>query len=493
MRLAMLGFYHETNTFAANRSTWAEWQKAGIHRGQEVLDVYGESEFSIAGFMTAARQPDVEIVPLMFTFDHPKGMITADAYERVVGELLDLLCTHGPWDGILLVLHGAAVAENALDADGECLPRVRALVGPDVPIGVASDAHGNITQRYVENCTAASFFRTNPHLDAFARAAEVAEIIVRTVRGEIHPVQALETPPLVINIVKQWTDENPSRRLMADVEAVLQRPGMLSASAVLGYPYADVEEMGMSFLAVHDGDPQAAREAARWMARRAWDHRAEMLNDTPSPEEALRHAAAAAAHPIVLLDVGDNVGAGSTADSTILLEIAQRLGIRDYLQSLYDPDAVEACVAAGVGETVTLTVGGKTDRMHGGPVAVTGRVRTISEGKWEDTRPTHGGYRYYDAGKTAVLETTDGHTLVLHARRLGNYSIGEMYSVGIFPEEYQVVVAKGVQSPRPAYQPIAAEVIMVNTPGVSTADLDSFTYTRRRHPLYPFERDAAYE
>jgi microcystin degradation protein MlrC len=229
------------------------------------------------------------------------------------------------------------------------------------------------------------------------------------------------------------------------------------------------------------------------MARRAWDHRAEMLNDTPSPEEALRHAAAAAAHPIVLLDVGDNVGAGSTADSTILLEIAQRLGIRDYLQSLYDPDAVEACVAAGVGETVTLTVGGKTDRMHGGPVAVTGRVRTISEGKWEDTRPTHGGYRYYDAGKTAVLETTDGHTLVLHARRLGNYSIGEMYSVGIFPEEYQVVVAKGVQSPRPAYQPIAAEVIMVNTPGVSTADLDSFTYTRRRHPLYPFERDAAYE
>jgi len=156
-------------------------------------------------------------------------------------------------------------------------------------------------------------------------------------------------------------------------------------------------------------------------------------------------------------------------------------------------EAVEACVAAGVGETVTLAVGGKTDSMHGRPVTVIGRVRTISEGKWEDTRPTHGGYRFYDAGKTAVLETTDGHTLVLHARRLGNYSIGEMYSVGIFPEEYHVVVAKGVQSPRPAYQPIAAEVIMVNTPGVSTADLESFPYTRRRHPLYPFEMDATYE
>jgi microcystin degradation protein MlrC len=493
MRLAMLGFYHETNTFASNPSTWVEWQKAGIHRGGELLEIYGKSEFSIAGFLTAAKQPDVEIVPLMFTFDQPKGTITADAYERLVGEMLDLLRAHGPWDGILLALHGAAVAENAPDADGECLARVRALVGPDVPIGVASDLHGNITQRYVDNCTVAVFFRTNPHLDAFARGAEVADIIVRTVRGEIHPVQAIETPPLVVNIVKQWTDADPMRRMMADVEEVLARPGMLSASAVMGYPYADVEEMGMSFLAVHDGDPAAARPAARWLAKRAWEHRAEMLNDTPSPEEALRHAMAAKKHPVVLLDVGDNVGGGSTADSTILLEIAQRLGVRRFLQSLYDPEAVEACVAAGVGGMVTLAVGAKTDTMHGRPLTVTGRVRTISEGTWEDTRPTHAGWRYYDAGKSAVLETTDDHTLVLHSKRLGNYSRGEMYSVGVFPEEYRVIVAKGVQSPRPAYQPIAAEVIMVNTPGVSTADLSFFDYKRRRRPLYPFEEDATYE
>lgn len=202
------------------------------------------------------------------------------------------------------------------------------------------------------------FFRTNPHLDAKERAVECADIIIRTVRSEVHPVQAVETPPLVVNIVQQGTVAEPMRGLMRDLDAVLARPGMLSASLVMGYPYADVPGMGMAFLAVHDGDSAQACAAAWWLARRAWARRAEFVGETPTPEEALRYAAAR--QPVVLMDVGDNVGAGSTADGTTLLAAAQRLGVRRYLQSLYDPEAVVACVVACVGETVTLAVGGKT-------------------------------------------------------------------------------------------------------------------------------------
>ncbi len=165
--------------------------------------------------------------------------------------------------------------------------------------------------------------------------------------------------------------------------------------------------------------------------------------------------------------------------------------VRRYLQTLYDPAAVQACVAAGV-ETLSLAVGAKTDDMHGRPVSVTGRVRLLADGKFEDPRPTHGGQRFFNAGTSAVLETTDGHTLVLTSRRLGNTSIEQMYSLGIWPERYGVVVAKGVVSPRPAYEPIAAEIILVNTPGVTTADLGFFTYRHRRRPLYPFEPEATY-
>jgi len=229
------------------------------------------------------------------------------------------------------------------------------------------------------------------------------------------------------------------------------------------------------------------------MARRAWERRGDFVGDIPAPEEALRQAMAAPRGPVVLMDVGDNVGGGSPADSTHLLAAAQRLGVRSYLQSLYDPDAVAACRASGIGGRVSLRVGGKTDRMHGQPVPIKGTVRALHGGKFEDARPTHGGQRFFDQGATAVVDTDDEHTLVLNSRRIGNTSIEQMYSVGVRPESYQVVVAKGVVSPRPAYEPIAAEIILVNTPGITTADLSFFTYQHRRRPLFPFEPDARFE
>jgi microcystin degradation protein MlrC len=262
------------------------------------------------------------------------------------------------------------------------------------------------------------------------------------------------------------------------------------------------------------------------MAARAWRHREALNVPVPSIRDALAMAVrryrgprplgeadevrldgtplaaeagdagdglAARSGPIVLMDVGDNIGGGSSADSTHILAEAIAQGIGSLLQTLYDPEAVEACIRMGVGSDVTLAVGAKTDDMHGQPVTVTGRVRAITDGTWEDPGATHGGLRFYDAGPSVRLDTTDGHTLLLTSRRSGNTSRYQMYGAGIHPETYRIVVAKGVHSPRPAYQPLAGEVIMVNSPGVTTADLSTFTYRHRRSPLYPFERDATYE
>ena len=493
MRLALLGFYHETNTFAITPTTYELFARDCLLRGEEIARQHAEAQSSLTGFLDADKEPDVEVVPLFFTTTGPSGLIPRDVFEWISDELLTPLRKQGPWDGILLVLHGAAVAEGFPDADGEMAARVRAAVGPGVPIGVAMDLHGNNTQRLIDNTDAAVFYRANPHIDARERARECAAIVIRAARGEIRPVQAMETPPLVINITKQHTGSEPLLSLMAECEALIAEPGILSASLVQGYPYADVPEMGMSFIVVADGDEALAREKARWLARRSWARRDEFLLAGPGPEEALRRAMEAPRGPIVLMDTGDNIGAGSAADSTILLATARRLGARRYLQTLYDPEAVGACIEEGVGRTITLAVGGKTDGLHGEPVTVTGRVRAIAEGVYEETRPTHGGWRFFDDGIRAILETTDGHTLVLTSHRTGNTSIAQMYSLGIRPEEYQIVVAKGVQSPRPAYEPIAAEIILVNTPGAAAADLDTFTYQHRRRPLYPFEPDATYE
>jgi len=487
---------HETNTFQRVPSDYEAFEQFEMLRGEEITQYHRTASSSLTGYFEGADLYGFELVPLFFTITGPTGWVTKDAFDRITGEMIDLLRDGGPWDGVLLCQHGGGAAEEFHDLDGEVARRVRETVGPNVPVVMTLDIHTNISDQMVDNTTAIVVYRTNPHLDPKERAIEASEILARTMRGEIRPVQWLEQIPMVINIVKQTTTLEPMLSVINDVETVIGRPGILSASCGQGYPYADIEKMGVSFLVVADGDEAAARDAAKWLALRTWHNRHLFNNDAPSPTESLRRAMNAPedGKPTVIMDSGDNVGGGGSGDSTFLLAEAKQMGLRSFLVSLFDPEAVQQCCAAGVGADVTLSVGAKTDNMHGEPVEVTGHVRAISDGKYEETGPIHGGFRFFDGGPTVALDTTDGHTLLLHTvRGFGNLSREQMCSIGIYPERYRVVVAKGVVSPRAAYEPIAREIIMANTAGVTSADLSTFDYRNRRRPLYPFEEDAAYE
>jgi len=525
IRLGLAGISHETNTFSVVPADLAWFADEGILRGDEIRATYGTSLTDVAGFLAAEEAFGVVVEPLLFTYANPSGTITAAAFETIVGEIVERIRAGGPWDGVLLALHGAAVSEVYPDADAEVVRRVRAAVGPDVPIGMTNDMHANLSPQMVAGTTVTTVYRTNPHLDAREVALECAGLIVRTIKGEVRPVQALEQIPAALEIVRQQTAVSPMREICADLDAVRGRPGILTASVAEGYPWSDVEKMGMAFLAVADGDEAAARDAARWMAGRAWERRAEFVGRVPKADEALRYAdqaAAAAATgegapateaaapateaaapateaaaagpsgPVVLMDVGDNIGGGGPGDSTILLEAAQRLGIRGFLCILFDPAAVRACDAAGVGGTIALDVGAHTDGRHGRPVRVTGRVRTLTDGHFEDPEPTHGGFRFFEAGRTAVLDTTNDATIILTTRLVAPISLAQLTAAGVDPRSLRIIAAKGVVSPRPAYERVASEIVLVDTPGVTANDLAGFHYRHRRRPLFPLEPEAVY-
>ena len=431
MRFAILGISHETNTFSSVPADYASFEAEGILRGQEIEDEFGGSEATAAGFLQAARELGFEGVPLIHARTEPdrhhhqrrvrphRGRDDRPAKrKRSVGTV----CC---WRTTARLCRRSTRTWTARWRD-VCV----SWLGPTCRLGIALDMHGNISKEAVRHTTAMTIYRSNPHLDARERARECAEIIFRTAKGEIAPVQWLEMPPMYINIVKQFhrrgADEVGRRRLRF---MPWKTRGLSPLGSREGYPYADVKQMGMSFLAIADGDLDLAREKAVWMAERAWERRAEMHIHVPSVREALEMAESHAdanpgSGPVVLMDVGDNIGGGSSADSTYILEEAKRMGVRRFLQSLYDPEAVGQCVEAGVGGEVSIEVGAKTDDLHGKPVAVTGRVTRLSDGKYEDTRPTHGGYRFFDGGTTAVLETSDDHTLVLTSKRDGKYVTG---------------------------------------------------------------------
>jgi len=499
MRIAALGFHHETNTFQSVITDYDSFANFEFLRGSQIADRHATSKFTLAGYFQSAQKFEFELVPLLFAFTGPTGTITKDAFDRISEEMMDLLKENGPWDGVLLAQHGAAVTEEYPDMDGEISRRVREVVGPDTPVVMTLDLHSNITQDQVANTDAMVVFRTNPHLDAVERAIEASEILVRTIRGEVRPVQRLVQVPMMINIVKQPTSFGPMREIMDEVDEVLEKTGVLSASCGQGFPYADVDQMGVSFLVVTDGDAAFAEEQATWLARRAWDRRAELQNDSPSIEDAIKRAITAPSDdkPTAIMDVGDNVGGGGTADSTHLLAEVIRQGLsgeKSLLLSLFDPPAVQACISAGVGSTITLKVGARTDRLHGDPIEVTGNVRAITDGKFEEPKPTHGGLRFFDYGLSVALDTDDGHTILLHTvRGIGNMSREQYYSIGILPEQYRVIICKGTVSPRAAYEPISREIIMANSAGVTSANMSSFSYQNRRIPLYPFELETKFD
>ena len=499
MRIAALGFHHETNTFQSVKTDYDSFADYEFLRGSQIADRHATSKFTLAGYFQSAQKFEFDLVPLLWAFTGPTGTITKDAFDRIATEMIDMLKENGPWDGVLLAQHGAAVSDEYPDMDGEISRRVREVVGLETPVVMTLDLHSNITQDQVDNTDAIVAFRTNPHLDPVERAVEASDILVKTIRGEVRPVQHLVQVPMIINIVKQPTSFGPMKEIMDEVDEVLEKPGVLSASCGQGFPYADVDQMGVSFLVVTDGDAELAEKQANWLARRTWDRRAELQNDSPSIEEAISSAMNAPSddRPTAIMDVGDNVGGGGTADSPHLLAEAIRQGLKgeqSLLLSLFDPSAVQACVSAGVGSMVTLKVGAGTDHLHGEPVEVTGYVRAITDGKFEEPKPIHGGFRFFDYGPSVALDTEDGHTIALHSvRGIGNMSREQYYFMGIFPEKYRVIICKGTVSPRAAYEPIAREIIMADSQGVTSANMSSFSYEHRRKPLYPFEPETKFD
>ncbi|GAB3420916.1 M81 family metallopeptidase [Flindersiella endophytica] len=486
VRLAALGLMHEANTFAPSRVDLAAFESDGILRGQQIVDRHVNARTTMAGFLAAAGRDDnpVEVVPLLFTTVTPAGPITADALRTLADQLVAALAEGGPWDGVLAALHGAAVAEECDDVDGYLLERFRSVVGEGTPIGAALDLHANISPRMAEHADLLVTYRTNPHVDAKERAYEVAQLVAAAARREVVPAQALVHVPAVIDILRQNTDASPMREILAALDRTLALPGVLTASVAEGYPYADVPELGMSVVVVADGDAGLAQREADLLAKEILSRRAELTGRAVPVPEAIRRAGDAepGAGPVLLLDVGDNIGAGAPGDSVVLLDAARHLGLRELLCIIDDADAVERCWRAGVSGRVELRIGARTDPSVGPPLETAGTVRGLSLGRYEDSGATHAGQRHFDSGRTAVVSLDEGQTVVLTSRVVMPSALAQVTSLGLDPLSFRAIVAKGVHSPLAAYGPIAREVLFVDTPGVTSADLRRFPYRKARLP-----------
>src|SRR5262245_20786090 len=486
MRIAVGGLMHESNTFAATPADRRRFEHGSLTFGPDMLPVWRDAHHEFGGFIEGAGRFGYDLVPTVMAWATPSGPVDDAVLEEVV-DCIIARCRSTEIDGLLLALHGAMVTRRHPSADTEVLRRVRTAVGPELPVVATLDFHANCSPSMAEYANALVGYQTYPHIDQRQCGLLAAELLARTVRHEIRPVSWIAKRPMIANILGQATDREPMRGLMSAARELEQRPGMLSVSVMGGFQYADVPDMGPSVIAVADSDRTTARDMAEELADRMWAVRHDLYVPCATADAAVARAMKATRGPVVLVDLGDNIGGGSAGDGTLLLAEILRQRATGAVVTLFSPDAVRECRRLGVCGRFQDKVGGAVDRLHGDPVAVSGVVASLHDGTWVETEARHGGRRHNDQGPTTVLDLAGGNTLVLNSLQTPPFSLGQLTSLGIDPARAKMIVVKAAIAYRAAYAPIAAEIIEVDTPGVTSVNPAQYTYRHIPRPMFPLD------
>jgi microcystin degradation protein MlrC len=473
--VGVAGILHESNSFCTLLTSLDMFKRE--------QPPWAASNDEITGFLEGSAEHGLEVYLGINARATPAGPVTAEAFEALSAELIKRLVAAPRLDGLLLALHGAMFSEKFPHADAEILRRVRAALGEKLPIVVTHDYHANIPPDLVKYSTALLTYQSNPHIDQKVRGRKAAGILAGILRGEYKPTQALAKPGMLYNIRFQNTNLEPLLPVVEESRRIEKEPGVLAVSVSGGYQYGDVPHMGASVVVVTNNQPERAREIAERLSKMLWETRGKLQLNVPPPADAVRQAMGSDRFPVVLVEMGDNIGGGSTGDATFLLSELISQKAQGWVVAIADPGAVQLAAKAGVGGVFDAPVGGKMDNMHGRPVRIRGQVKSLHDGRFRETEIRHGGRTHYDQGLTAVIEL-EGSTrelqtlLMLTTERMVPFSIHQLVSCGIYPERQRILVVKAAVAFRAAYEPVAGKIIEVNTGGVTAIDPRQFTYQR---------------
>ena len=479
---------HETNTFSPVPTPLARFGNPEVPTGEDVYRLFKGTGTGLGAFLDIADEENMEIVTPIAANAAPSGLVQADAYQTMCDAICEAVAKG--CDVCFLDLHGAMVTESAEDGEGALLGRIRDIA-PDLPIAVSLDLHANITEEIVSNCTALVGYKTYPHIDMYEAGEHAGRIVVRALKGEVNPVMAWGNRPILAQTLRMGHEDKPMGPLI-DTAREEEQKGLLAASVFGGFPLADFWHAGLSVVTVADGDRSRARTVCERLLDDAWAERREFVFDSKPLEETIASAKTLTEGPIVLLDHADNTASGGTQDTVAVLREVIRQGLENVAMfGICDPQAVEIMENAGVGNTITLELGGKVDMpaigLDAEPMTITGKVRTISDGEFVVTVPMGRGTTTH-MGKTAVLDT--GHVqVVVISRHTEPYDLGCFRSVGIEPTHKRFLILKSRIHYRAGFRAIAQAEIPCNGVGVTSSDNSLFDFKHVRRPIFPLEPD----
>ncbi|HEX3862886.1 MAG TPA: M81 family metallopeptidase [Stellaceae bacterium] len=487
-------FMHETNTFSVQKTDMALWRRRDFHRDNEIPTAFRGTRSALGATFEAADKYGWTLIHPVSANANPSGIVTDAAFEEIGGMILDAAERQGPIDGVLLHLHGAMVVDSYEDGEGELLARLRQRLGPDVPVIVTLDLHANVTQQMADHASALIGFRTYPHVDMYERAWQGADLLDRAMRGEVKPRTVIARRPMIYGLDRGRHQAGPMAELIARGERLETSGIALVVSACAGFSRANIRDVGPSVTVTVDmargGDFAMARGlgiAEEYMDY-AWATRDYQSFKLLSVAEAVARAKAGTPgdNPLVVADYTDNPGGGGYGDATAFLKALVEAGADSVaFHAICDGEAVQAGIEAGIG-TATLTLGGKTDpAMGGGPLTLSGEITHLTNGRFVAYGPMGGGVER-DYGPSLVFRV-GGIDIILITNNGQAVDLGQFTSLGIDPARYATVCVKSMQHFRAAFEPIAREVILVDTGALCSETYTPELFDRVRRPVWPLD------
>lgn len=490
-RIAYARFAQETNALSPVRTTVEDFRRTHFVDGEALLKAVSKKSHEVpgyvrnaelSGFMRACDEAAVaiETVPLFSAWAVPNGPLSVECFTYFRDRLLRELAEAGPLDGVFLSLHGAMNADDHPDCEGELLTAVRALLGPDVPVAITLDLHGNLNRAVVESVDILAGYQTNPHRDHAKVAHKATTALIARLAGRARPVSAWRSLPLVLGGGTTIDFLPTMRPIFKRMKAMEREPGVLCASLFMCHPWNDTRALGWSTHVVTDGDPALAERYAEELADMAWALRLKQPPTFKNASQAIdvvrKSKLARRLGTVTLSDVSDVVSAGAPGENPRLLEalLNDATDLLSYA-AIRDTDVVAELWDRAEGSTVTVALSGKLHPELNAPLTVTGRV-----GRKLPTQP-FGRIVVLDCGHVKLAITEDQPFVV----KPSFYK-----DLGLDPLRADAVMVKNFFPFLLFFLPYHRRTVFVQTKGVT--DFDAARDIAQDDPVYPFAPVAAW-
>lgn len=507
-RVAIAGFFLECNRWSpvTTREMFSQsFDMAGEALGAQLRSSTPRLLPDTMGFVAEMdRSGAWEPVPIRCAGAQPGGPAEHGYFEALVSDIEARLRQQAPLDAVFISAHGAALTTSEEDPDGIFFARIRAVVGPDVPVIAVLDLHTNVSQRMVDALSGFIAYRTNPHSDLRERGVEAAVLMRRFLQDGPGCV-ALTKLPLVAPATAQLIAPGTVYAQLLQASQKHVRGDVLNVSLCAGFALADSSKCGFAVVVTAARRARAhAQQLSRQLAQGVWDQRHRFVTSlTPLPVAVslALQAGAGEGPPLILADVADNPGAGGGGNTVDLLAELLQSGARGVLLGVFtDAALAQEAHALGVGARfeAVFNRGAAQQPAHALPPGVaylrhSATVLALSDGQFLGRRGLVAGTRR-DMGPTALLDFGGVQVAVISLRQQ-LLDPAQLDILGVDLSRVRTLVVKSRGHFRAAFEGFAPpeRIIEVDCPGLTTPNLRTLSWQRLPRPVYPIDEDAVWQ